>query len=220
MNKMILTKITVILCAVTLIGCGGKSGQQNSQNESDTEEIGVEIPTVSANGTVNYLGAKGSINFDGVTYNLAWSNPPQLEGAYYIQEYMPDGQVIEQYEDIFILDLYKNENTSIETEVKEKTDWLDNRKKSDPTTVYKVTQNESANEYVVDLIVSDGDIIEWNVIRYTGYEENGKFAGVKSFTMSKRRYKGMDAFIKEMHPVKSKLVKEFNSLPFPQVKPQ
>ncbi|NDV69122.1 hypothetical protein [Dysgonomonas sp. 25] len=229
MKAMNLLKASLALFSAFLIACGGNDSHQKVDTPKvseplaetkTTQETQETPPPASVNGVVNYLGAQASITFDGVAYKLAWSNPPQMKGMYYIQEYMPAGQTIEQYEDIFILDLYRNPETTIVDEVKKKVTFLQNRKKTDPTTTYKVFQNEEVNEYMVDIIVSDGNVVEWNVIRYTAYEEDGQFAGVKSFTMSKRGYNGMSAFVDKMHPVKSKLKKEFLSLPFPEVKPQ
>lgn len=219
-----LLKVAVMLCSILLIACTGKKSSQTDDvqvEEETVQELESTTPAPASDGdkVVNYLGATKSISLDDVAYNLAWSHPPQMEGAYYIQEYMPDGQVIEKYEDIFILDLYREKKTTIKAEVKEKVDWLNKRKATDPTTNYKVSQNEKTGEYMIDLIVSDGNTIEWNVIRYAEYTENGKFAGVKSFTMGKRGYKGMDTFVKKMHPIKSKLTKQFLELSFPEIKP-
>lgn len=214
---------TLLFCSMFLMACGGNN-TQTSNNTSETEKqettgaTSHTAPAAETGKVVNYLNAVESIDFDGAKYNLAWSHPPQ-QGVYYIQEYMPDGQIIDQYEDIFILDLYKDANSTVEGEVKEKTDWMKKRKASDPLSVYKVSQSPDNNEYIVDLIVSDGNTVEWNVIRYTEYKENGKRAGVRTFTMSKRGYEGMEVFVNKMMKRKPALMKEFYKLSFPEIKP-
>lgn len=218
-----LTQTTVLLCSLFLAACGGNNSQtsdntQENDKQKTTEVTDQTASTSETDEVVNYLGTVKSIDFDGTKYNLTWSHPPQ--GVLYIQEYMPDGQVIEQYEDIFILDLYKDANTTLKDAVKEKTDWLNDRKKTDPTVNYKVMQNSDGSEYIVDLIISDGDIVEWDVIRYADYKENGEKAGVRTFTMSKRGYKGMSAFVDKMMKRKQELMKEFSGLPFPEIKLQ
>lgn len=217
-----LTQTAMLLfCSVFLTACGGDrpksaSDKTDTEAKATTETVNPRGSSSKTEKAVNYLGATETINFAGEKYNLAWSHPPQ--GVYYIQEYMPDGQTIEQYEDIFILDLYKDANTTIKEAVTEKTNWLNNRKKTDPTANYKVMQNAGSDEYIVDLIISDGDIVEWNMIRYAEYKEDGKRAGIRTFTMSKRSYEGMEAFVNKMMKRKRELMKEFTQLPFPEIK--
>lgn len=220
-----LTKLVLLLCTLLyLTSCGGKNNTKQKNDdpkaiqESETTTTAISSTDPASSEVVNYLGTTKVIDFDGVAYPLAWSHPPQ--GVYYIQEYLPAGQTFEAYEDLFIVDLYKDASVTLKAAVKEKTDWLDQRKKADPTTNYKIKQNAKTNEYIVDLIISEGNVVEWNVIRYAAYEEEGKYAGVKTFTMSKRGYAGMSAFVDKSYSTKTKLVKLFAELDFPEIKLQ
>ena len=218
--KKLLVKTGLLCFSTLLIACSGSnsSKQQRSASDSIAAELQSKKTASSENQVVNYLGSQETIIFDGITYNLAWSHPPQAKGTYYIQEYMPDGQKIEKYNDIFILDLGKG-NESIEASVKQKVDWLKERKSTDPLVNYKVLQNQDQSEYIVDLLVSDDNVIEWDVIRYTYYLENEKPVGIKTFTMSKRAYAdNQEAFLQNLKKEKARLIEEFTKLPFPTIK--
>jgi predicted KAP-like P-loop ATPase len=82
-----------------------------------------------------------------------------------------------------------------------------------------VIQNKEETEYIVDLLISEGEIIEWDVIRYTDHQENGKHRGIKTFTMSKRAYADKrNAFSQKLKDQKMDLMKKFTEIPFPSVK--
>lgn len=219
MNKKALSCLftAMLITSGFMVSCVGNG----TKNENTAEYLVIEEQAAhDESKVVNYLNAKEVIQFEGVAYDLVWSNPPQMKGQYYIQEYMPKGQNIDRYTDLFILDLFKNKDTSLDAEVKEKKDWLDNRKKTeDPTLTYKISYNEELDQFFVDMMITDGDLVEWTVVRYIAYEVDGNFEGVRTLSMSKRGYEGMDAFMAKIADTKAKCLSDFLNLPFPEVNP-
>lgn len=212
MNKRI-TQLALIACLSLLIACGGK--KQTQEDNPSSETTTTEAPQESSKAE-DYISVPGPIEFDGVTYNLAWSKPSQ--NGYYIQEYLPEGQNIDQYTDLLILDYDTDTSETMEQAVKRKIKWVEDRKRTDLAANYKVIKNEEKNEYLVDLIITEGQIVEWDAIRYVEYRENGKYIGMSTFTLSKRAYgDNMLPFMEGFRPERKRLISEFISIPIPKV---
>ena len=130
------------------------------------------------------LGLPGPIHFNGTSYFLAWSSRPNP--TYFKQEYLPDGQRLERYDSMMIVETLTS-GISVAAAAGSQINTLDRRKASDPVVNYQVLRNDGRNETVLDFVMSagqgDATIIEWNAYRYTPRRD-----GVNLFAISRRGY--------------------------------
>ena len=212
MNKGI-AHLALIAGLSLLIACSGK---KQTQDDNSTSEATTTETTSGSSKAKDYLNIPGPIEFDGVAYNLVWSKPNQ--GGYYIQEYLPEGQNVDTYTDLLIVDYDTNVSETIERAVKSKVQWMEERKKTDLAANYKVIKNEEKNEYLVDLLITEGQVVEWDAIRYIEYKENGKYIGMSTFTLSKRAY-GEDVlpFMERLKSDRKQLIGKLVAMPAPKV---
>lgn len=144
--------------------------------------------TMPAFAQVDALGAPGPIVFEGTTFNLVWSSNPTA--TYYKQEYVPEGEAVESYEQMFMVDLL-TEGATPESAAADMITGLDQRKAADPVVNYDMIANEATGEVIFDFLISDTStgtvIIEWNAYRYVPVGD-----GLALFAISRRGY-GDDA---------------------------
>ncbi len=72
--------------------------------------------------------------------------------------------------------------------VKAKTMELDKRKPVDDVTNYRVIENKVSGEYLLDFVMSEGSIVEWNAYRYRKLNEKAGKKGIMIFAYSRRAY--------------------------------
>lgn len=146
----------------------------------------VTLFALPAMGQEDYLGAPGPIDFGGVDYALAWSSNPS-EG-YFKHEYVPQGQQVETFDDMFIIEAVYGAVTP-ENAVAAMIAQLDQRKGSDPVVNYEVLRNGETGEVLLDFLLSDTGadpiVVEWNAYRYTPLEDG---EGVALYAISRRGY--------------------------------
>lgn len=136
------------------------------------------------------LGIPGPIDFEGDAYRLAWSAQPAE--TYIKQEYLPDGQRAERYDQMILVETVTSGITVMDA-VRAQVAMLNQRKATDPLVNMDVIQNEAAGEALLDFIVSSKDtdgqyIVEWNAYRYARYSDAGGKPGVMLFGISRRAY--------------------------------
>lgn len=132
------------------------------------------------------IGVPGPISFEGKTFDLTWSSHPSP--TYYKQEYVPAGQTVESYVEMFMIDVLTTGETP-ETASAAMIAGLDQRKTGgDPVVNYAIIENTATGELVLDFLVSDtssGEIIvEWNAYRYSPTADGG----LTLFAISRRGY--------------------------------
>jgi hypothetical protein len=125
---------------------------------------------------IERLGVKGPITFDGVSYELAWTNT--RDGNFYIQEYIPRGQKLETYTQMITVKLLKKE-TALSVVTLERMNLLEERKKSDALCQYALIESPDSKEYILDFITSEseGKILKsasFSIYRYRQIEIAGK----------------------------------------------
>ncbi len=74
------------------------------------------------------IGVKGPLEFNGISFNLAWSDQPR--DNYYIQEYLPPGENVESFEQMMTIHLFVTDMNVYEA-VQQQGKELTSRKKSD-----------------------------------------------------------------------------------------
>ena len=138
--------------------------------------LGVSAQTVS-----EYFDVGNPIKYCGTKYSLVWSARPQEN--YYVQEYLPKGESLEHYNQMFTVSVIFGDITPLEA-VQAKIAELEQRKKTDPVTNYLVAENNG--EYILEFIVGDSsdgkmNIVEVDVHYYKQMTINGRNASVLSF---------------------------------------
>jgi hypothetical protein len=176
---------------------------------------GVGTPAL-AQSAKDMLGVPGPITFQGAQFALAWSANPSAD--YIKQEYLPAGQKLERYEQMFMIEASKS--ATPEGAAAAQLAMLKKRKGSDPTVNWDIIRNNATGEIILDFIVSDprAEFVEWNAYRYA---KLGKDGGVALYAISRRGYrdKAREFFValKQNRPAAIKALATFDA---PVLKPK
>lgn len=108
--------------------------------------------TTITDNPVDRLGVKGPLEFNKINFKLAWSDKPN--DNYYIQEYLPDGENLESFNQMLTIHLF---DTDIKTKdaVGQKVRELTERKKTDDVCNYQVTESPDGKEFIVDFLLGE-----------------------------------------------------------------
>lgn len=132
------------------------------------------------------LGIPGPISFQGQDYALAWTSQPSE--AYFKQEYVPEGQAVEAYTDMILVEAVAGAITPAQAAAAQ-VETLAARKEIDPVVNHEIIHNEATGEVLLDFVVSDLSldpiVVEWNAYRYLPLAEG---EGVALVAVSRRGY--------------------------------
>lgn len=132
------------------------------------------------------LGVPGPVSFQGQDYALAWTSQPS--DNYFKQEYVPEGQAVETYTEMLLVEAVDGAITPIQA-ASLQVQMLNARIETDPVVNHEIIQNEATGEVLLDFLVSDlgADpiVVEWNAYRYMPLAEG---EGVALFAVSRRSY--------------------------------
>lgn len=147
------------------------------------------------------LGLPGPLTFQSQQFELAWSSQPS--DAYRKHEYVPAGQAVETFEEMFLVEAVSGSLTPMEAAASQVRS-LETRRGTDPVLNYDLLENEATGEVMLDFLISDlsaEPIIEWNAYRYVPLDEGG----VGLFAISRRGYgdEGAKAFLEGLGAVRS-----------------
>ena len=142
---------------------------------------GAAVFPAFAQSAKDMLGAPGPITFQDTLFALAWSANPSA--GYFKQEYLPAGQKLERYDQMFMVEASRSGTP--EGAAAAKLAMLKKRKGSDPTVNWDIIRNNATGEIILDFILSEKDIVEWNAYRYARL---GKTGGVALYAISRRGY--------------------------------
>lgn len=130
------------------------------------------------------LGIPGPIVFEGAEFELAWTSHP--DASYYKQEYVPAGEAVESYSQMFMVDVL-TEGQTPEGAAAAMIAGLDERKATDLAVNYDLIENKATGELILDFLLSDASsgtvIVEWNAYRYVPFGD-----GLALFAISRRGY--------------------------------
>lgn len=137
--------------------------------------------SLSAQSAIEYFNAGNPIKYCGTDYFFVWSAQPQEN--YFVQEYLPKGESLDHYNQMFTVSVIFGDITPLEA-VKAKIVELEQRKRTDPITNYMVAENNG--EYILEFIVSDSSDGEMNTVEvdmhyYKQMKINGRIANVLNF---------------------------------------
>ncbi|MGV3575136.1 MAG: hypothetical protein ACO1O4_08385 [Devosia sp.] len=160
------------------------------------------------------VGAPGPFVLEGESFELAWTSHPT--DTYYKQEYVPEGQTVEAYEQMFMVDVLTN-GLSVEDAAGTMVDGLKQRQANDPVVNFAMIENEATGEIILDFVLSDSSsgtvIVEWNAYRYVPLE-----GGVAMFGISRRGYdEGASELLKGMKGWRKGTIEALAELELPDV---
>ena len=141
--------------------------------------------SLSAQSAMEYFNVGNPIKYCGTKYSLVWSAQPQEN--YFVQEYLPKGETLEHYNQMFTVSVIFWDRTPLEA-IQAKIAELEERKKSDPITKYMVAENNG--DYILEFLVGDSsngkmNTIEVDVHYYKQMTINGRNASVLFFYSSR-----------------------------------
>lgn len=166
------------------------------------------------------LGVKGPLKFNNVNFNLVWSDKPSEK--YYIQEYLPEGEKVESFNQMLTIHLFDTE-IKIKDAVQQKIRELTKRKKTDPVCNYVVTESPDGMEFMVDFLLgeSKGDemtIVEFNVYRYKQVDLGANKKGILIYAYSERSYgEAITPFLKTLKDDRTEYLNQMISDELPVV---
>ncbi|KQN72795.1 hypothetical protein [Devosia sp. Leaf64] len=130
------------------------------------------------------VGVPGPVVYDGTSFELAWTTHPTE--TFYKQEYVPEGQTVERYDEMFMVDVL-TEGPTPDAAAQSIVESLGERKGTDPVVNFQVMKNEATGEVLLDFLLSSDEggtlIVEWNAYRYVPVGD-----GVAMFGISRRGY--------------------------------
>lgn len=138
------------------------------------------------------LGAPGPLTFEGTEFALSWTGAAEVEA---VQEYLPAGQTLESYDEMFIIRTATTSNTPL-VAAQNMAAGLEERRGTDPVVNYDLIENEATGEVVLDFLISDSSsgtvVVEWNAYRYLPLD-----GGIVGYAISRRGYgdDGAKAFL-------------------------
>ena len=170
---------------------------------------------------IDYLQVPGPIAFSGKTYYLGWSANP--EKNYFKQEYIPEGQTLQKFNEMLLLELILGDFT-VKDVVSAQMKQLEKRKATDKTVQYEAIENPETGEIILDFVVSTGtakavEIVEWNGYRYKPFTGKNGQKGVALFAISRRAYgTKITSFLKDLKTNRTPFIEAIGGYPFPEVK--
>lgn len=166
------------------------------------------------------IGVKGPLEFNGKNFMLAWSDKPR--DNYYIQEYLPEGQKPESFDEMMTIHLFITD-LSLYDAVQQKGKELTARKSTDPLCNYQITKSPDENEFMIDFLLSESkgeisDIVEFNVHRYKEVNLGNNQKGIVVYAYSKRSYGDeITGFLKMLKDSKINYLNEMALTKMPEV---
>ncbi len=175
----------------------------------------------AAQEVTDYLGIPGPIVLGETSYELAWSSHPLPN--YTKHEYVPEGQVVENYQTMVLVEFLAGEVTPIAM-AEAQMARLEERKASDPMVNMDLIQNESTGEVILDFLLSAPDaegniILEWNAYRFASEEDAEGNGGALLFAVSHRAYgnDAAEAFLTDLGELRSEQIGLLASAAMPEL---
>lgn len=160
------------------------------------------------------LGIPGPIVFEDEAFDLVWTSHPTE--ALYKQEYLPEGEVVEAYGQMFMVDVLLDGATA-EGAAGNMIAGLRERQATDPMVNFDIIQNDATGEIILDFLLSDEStgvlIVEWNAYRYVPLE-----GGLAMFGISRRGYgDDVDGFLADLAQSRPGTIEALAGLDLPEI---
>lgn len=165
------------------------------------------------------INVKGPLKFSDLNFDLAWSARPS--DAYYIQEYVPAGESVENFHQMLTIHLF-NVGIDPRDAVQQKVQELERRKTTDVVCNYAVTESPDGKEFIVDFLLSESKaekiVAEFNVYRYKQVDLGPGKKGILVYAFSKRSYGDqVTDFLKSLKTARSAYLNQMISAEMPVV---
>lgn len=165
---------------------------------------------------IDSVTSYNAILFEKETYTIAWSH---ADKNYYKQEYLRAKDTFEKFNKMITVDVLVSDLTPKDL-VAKKIKEIDDRKVKDPVANYQVIENEQTGEYLLDFLMNEGDLYEWNAYRYKTINTN-KGKAVLLFAYSFRSFEGaelnLDNFFPYLKKNRTKLIERVASYTLPTI---
>jgi hypothetical protein len=177
------------------------------------------MTTVTEN-PIDRLGVKGPLVFNKTNFNLSWTDKPNE--SYFIQEYLPEGEKADSFNQMLTIHLF-NTDVSTKEAVAQKIEELNARKKTDAVCNYKVNESPDGKEFIIDFLLGESKndrmtIVEFNVYRYKQIEISKNSKAVVVYAYSKRSYgDGITEFFKTLKQDRISFLNQMISADLPAV---
>jgi hypothetical protein len=153
-----------------------------------------------------------AIFFNKEVYTLTWSH---FAKGYYKQEYLRTKDDTSAFNKMITFDVLLTDLATPDL-IAKKINEIEARKGKDPVANYQVIENEQTGEYLLDFLISEGDLYEWNAYRYKTINTN-KGKAILLFAYSLRSFKGAElkandffAFLKQKRQATIELLASYN----------
>ncbi|MFZ1321939.1 MAG: hypothetical protein WAT71_10315 [Ignavibacteria bacterium] len=214
-------RLSFLISFLIFYSCGNSSEDVKEKPGAKSNLEVKEKPEVKYYSEVkDFLGVKGPLEFNATTFDLAWSDKPR--DNYYIQEYLPLGEKLENFNQMMSVHLFLTDLT-VEKMVSKKIGELEDRKKSDELCNYSSFKSPDGNEIIVDFILSEDKegqtpVIEFNAYRYKQTDIGNGSMGIIIYAYSKRSYgDGIDSFLRNLKEDRTKYLDEMSKTTIPDV---
>lgn len=144
---------------------------------------------------IDSVTSYNGISFEKETYTLAWSNSNK---TYFKQEYIRAKDSLDNFNKMITIDVLVSDLTAKEV-VAKKISEIEARKEKDPVANYQVIENEQTGEFLLDFLMSEGDLYEWNAYRYKAITTN-KGKAVLLFAYTFRSFEGAELKLDDFFP--------------------
>lgn len=143
----------------------------------------------------DYLSVPGPILFEGEKYVLKWSS---FDKNYFKQEYLRSSDSLKQVNKMVAVEVLLG-NLTIEELMGVKVKEIEKRKGKDPVANYQVLDNKKTGESLLDFLISEGDLYEWNAYRYKVINTN-KGRAVLLFSYTFRSFEEANLKLDDFFP--------------------
>ncbi len=181
--------------------------------------IAALLVSFTANTTKDYLNLETPLEYNDTEFYLAWSDQPRHN--YYVQEYLPEGEKLENFNQMMHMNLFLTD-LSVKETVQVKIKELKERKKTDGVCNFEVNISPDKKEMIVDFMLSESEggytkIVEFNIYHYSKVEINGEEA-IAMFAYSRRGYgDDIKEFFADLKQNRIKYLKEMIELDKPEI---
>lgn len=169
---------------------------------------------VPASAQDDAIGVPGPIVFEGEIFDLVWTSHPT--DTLFKQEYLPEGEVVEAYGQMFMVDVLLEDATA-EGAAGNMIAGLQQRQATDPMVNFAIFENDATGEIILDFLLSDESsgtlVVEWNAYRYVPLE-----GGLAMFGISRRGYDdGVDSFLADLADWRPGAIDALANLDLPEI---
>lgn len=169
---------------------------------------------------VNYYSIPKTVKFNKLNYQLSWSAHPTT--SYYKQEYLPQGETGDHFNNMIMIDFIQT-GASVKEAVTAQVNKILERKKTDAVCNYEVNENPDGTEFILDFLMSESkgsemNLLEWSAYHYKAYTDQAGHRGILLFGICHRAYgEETGAMLKGLKTYRTPNINELIGYPMPEI---